>query len=52
MLDFLRIRTFVHIEDPVAAAPLLMDAELLAQLEGLEGHARSAAYRRSGGASC
>ena len=48
VLDFLRVRTVVRIEDLAAAEPLIADAERLAKLEGLEGHARSAARRRQG----
>ncbi len=44
--DFLRMRTWLRIDDPNAAAELVMDAAALARLEGLEGHARSAETRR------
>jgi len=50
VLDFLRVRTYVRIDDPAAAQPLVADAERLAKLEGLEAHARSAARRRHGDA--
>jgi len=46
VLDFLRVRTFVQIDDAGEAEPLIADAEQLARLEGLEAHARSAARRR------
>jgi histidinol dehydrogenase len=36
----------MRIDDPALAAPLVEDAVALARLEGLEGHARSAARRR------
>ncbi|MGM0574586.1 MAG: histidinol dehydrogenase [Myxococcota bacterium] len=45
VLDFLRVRTWMRIDDPAAAAPLARDAARLARLEGLEGHARSAERR-------
>jgi phosphoribosyl-ATP pyrophosphohydrolase/phosphoribosyl-AMP cyclohydrolase/histidinol dehydrogenase len=48
VLTFLRVRTWLRIDDPVAAAPLVADAERLAELEGLAAHARSAARRRPG----
>jgi len=50
VLDFLRIRTWLRVDDPAGAGPMLKDAESLACLEGLEGHARAAAMRRSAGA--
>ena len=46
VLNFLRVRTWLEIEDPIASQPLCDDAMQLARLEGLEGHARSAARRR------
>jgi len=49
VLDFLRVRTYVQIDDPHNAEPLIHDAERLARLEGLEGHARSASCRRERG---
>lgn len=49
VLDFLRVRTYVRIDDRDAAEPLIHDAEQLARLEGLEGHARSASVRRREG---
>jgi histidinol dehydrogenase len=48
VLDFLRVRTYIRINDVTAAEPLIADAERLARLEGLEAHARSAACRRRG----
>lgn len=45
VLDFLRVRTWLSIEDPTAAAPLVRDAERLADLEGLTAHARAARWR-------
>jgi phosphoribosyl-ATP pyrophosphohydrolase/phosphoribosyl-AMP cyclohydrolase/histidinol dehydrogenase len=46
VLDFVRVRTWLAIDDPGAAAPLVEDAIRLAELEGLAAHARSAAIRR------
>jgi len=46
VLDFLRVRTYLRIEDIVAADTLLSDAADLARLEGLEGHASSCERRR------
>jgi len=45
VLDFLRVRTWLEINDSQAAKSLQKDAEMLARLEGLEGHARSAKAR-------
>ena len=42
---FLRVRTWLEIDDPDAAAALAGDAAAFARLEGLEGHARSAEKR-------
>lgn len=42
VLDFLRIRTWLEVEDP---RELARDAAALARLEGLEGHARAAERR-------
>ncbi|HEX4628338.1 MAG TPA: histidinol dehydrogenase [Gemmatimonadales bacterium] len=39
---FLRVRTWLRIDDPVAARPLLDDAAWFARVEGLEAHARAA----------
>jgi histidinol dehydrogenase len=49
VLNFLRVRTYVKVDDLQAAQPLLADAQALARLEGLEAHARSAAQRLQGG---
>ena len=46
VLTFLRVRTWLQVDDPEAAAELAADAEALAELEGLAGHGRSAARRR------
>jgi histidinol dehydrogenase len=42
---FLRVRTWLALDDPEGAAALARDAAALARLEGLEGHARSAERR-------
>jgi phosphoribosyl-ATP pyrophosphohydrolase/phosphoribosyl-AMP cyclohydrolase/histidinol dehydrogenase len=56
VFTFLRIRTWLAIDDPVAAQELADDAAWFGRLEGLEAHARSAERRtgvtlgRAGGA--
>ncbi len=45
VFNFLRVRTWLHLDDMHGAAPLARDVAELAQLEGLEGHARAATYR-------
>ncbi len=47
VFTFLRIRTWLRIGDAAAAQALLQDAVGLAQLEGLEAHARAAQIRLS-----
>lgn len=42
---FLRVRTWMRIEDKPAARQLVQDSIALARMEGLEGHARSAEKR-------
>jgi phosphoribosyl-ATP pyrophosphohydrolase/phosphoribosyl-AMP cyclohydrolase/histidinol dehydrogenase len=46
VLHFLRVRTWLKLDDIAGAATLIDDAVQLARLEGLEAHARSAARRR------
>jgi histidinol dehydrogenase len=46
VLTFLRVRTWLRVDDPRAAAGLYADATALARLESLEAHARSAIARR------
>ncbi len=46
VFDFLRIRTWLRIDDLRGAAQLVEDAEKLAEIEGLAGHAQSARQRR------
>jgi len=45
VLTFLRVRTWLAIEDPVAARELIEDTAWLSRAEGLEAHARSAERR-------
>jgi len=45
VFTFLRVRSWMAVDDPVAAAVLAEDAEWFGRLEGLEGHARAAARR-------
>ncbi len=45
VLTFLRVHTWLMMEDDVSASPLLHDAVALARIEGLEGHARAAEKR-------
>jgi phosphoribosyl-ATP pyrophosphohydrolase/phosphoribosyl-AMP cyclohydrolase/histidinol dehydrogenase len=45
VLTFLRLRTWLRIDDATAACELADDAAWLARAEGLEGHARSAEIR-------
>jgi len=42
---FLRVRTWLRIEDSAAARPLIEDAAWFGRVEGLEAHARSAEAR-------
>jgi len=42
---FLRVRTWLRIDDSAAARPLVEDAAWFARVEGLEGHARAAERR-------
>lgn len=45
---FLRLRTWIRIEDPHACEPVLADTMRIARLEGLIAHERSAGVRSSG----
>ncbi|MEM7755906.1 MAG: histidinol dehydrogenase [Planctomycetota bacterium] len=47
VIHFLRLRTWLRIDDGVEAAGLVEDAEALAEIEGLSGHAASARLRRA-----
>jgi phosphoribosyl-ATP pyrophosphohydrolase/phosphoribosyl-AMP cyclohydrolase/histidinol dehydrogenase len=42
---FLRVQTWMRLDDPAAAAPMVRDCVALARMEGLEGHARAAEAR-------
>lgn len=42
---FLRIRTWMRIDDAQESQALVQDSALLARMEGLEGHARAAEQR-------
>lgn len=44
--NFLCLRTWMHIDDPEAAQPLVDDAMALARVEGLHAHERSAGQRK------
>jgi len=46
VLDFLKLRTWIEIDDPAACDGLYRDAERLAEMEGLAGHAAAARLRR------
>jgi len=46
VFTFLRVRTWMRIDSLAEAQTLVADTEQLANLEGLVGHARSAAVRR------
>ena len=45
VFSFLRIRTWMRVDDTAASEPAVRDAVHLARLEGLEGHARAAEKR-------
>ena len=45
VFTFLRIRTWMNIEDKAAAQNVVRDCIHLARMEGLEGHARAAECR-------
>lgn len=46
VMDFVRLRTYLRIDDAEGARGLVDDTERLARMEGLAGHAASAARRR------
>ncbi|MFQ5720481.1 MAG: histidinol dehydrogenase [Acidobacteriota bacterium] len=50
VFHFLRVRTWLAIDDPGSAAGLYDDAAAMAAMEGLEGHRRAALLRRRGSA--
>ena len=45
VMDFLRVRTWLEIDDPSAARQTIEDSIAFARLEGLEAHARAAERR-------
>lgn len=47
---FLRLRSWIRVDDPAGASGLLRDTVRLAEIEGLAGHARSAGRRLACGA--
>ncbi len=46
VFDFLKVATWMRIDDVKGASPLVEDAVALGKMEGLKAHARSAALRR------
>jgi len=46
VLDFIRVRTWIAIDDDLAAGPLIEQSERLAKMEGLHAHREAAARRR------
>ena len=48
VFNFLRVATWMRVDDLQAAQPMVEDAVSLAAMEGLEGHKKSAACRRQG----
>ena len=46
VFNFLRIRTWMKVDDPTQSQGMVEDSIVLARLEGLEGHARAAEHRR------
>jgi histidinol dehydrogenase len=45
VFNFLRVRTWMRVDDPKASQPMVDDSIVMARLEGLEGHARAAETR-------
>lgn len=45
VFTFLRIRTWMRIDDTLAAATMIADAKAMGEMEGLAGHAAAAAMR-------
>jgi histidinol dehydrogenase len=45
VFNFLRIRTWMRVDDPAESQPMVDDSIVMARLEGLEGHARAAETR-------
>lgn len=48
VLDFLRVQTWLRVDDASASAEVARDAAAMARLEGLEAHARAAEARLGG----
>jgi histidinol dehydrogenase len=48
VLDFLRVQTWLRVDDASASADVARDAAAMARLEGLEAHARAAEARLGG----
>ena len=46
VFNFLRIRTWMRVDDPKASQTMVNDSIVMARLEGLEGHARAAEGRK------
>lgn len=46
VFDFLRIRTWMRVDDTQASQCMVEDSIVMARLEGLEGHARAAEQRK------
>ena len=46
VFNFLRIRTWMRIDDNRASQDMVQDAIIMARCEGLEGHARAAEHRK------
>ena len=51
VLTFMRVRTWMRVDDKVAAQRMTQDAVMLGELEGLVGHAAAAAIRLPGAAA-
>ena len=47
VFNFLRIRTWMRVDDKEESQPMVDDSIVMARLEGLEGHARAAEKRKS-----
>ena len=47
VMDFLRVRTWIRLDEPGPSSELVEDSAWLAREEGLEAHARAAEFRRS-----
>jgi len=50
VFNFLRIRTWMRVDEAEASQPMVEDSIVMARLEGLEGHARAAEKRKSSAA--